>query len=63
MTKQKTFKDKIERVNEITDIISSGKMTLEQILELYEEGINLVKELEDELKEAEKKVEIVIESK
>ncbi len=57
MEKGKTFKDKMDRLNEIVDKVENSVLSLEESLKLYEEGMNLIKDLTSTLDEAEKKVE------
>ncbi len=57
MEKGKTFKDKMDRLNEIVDKVENSILSLEESLKLYEEGMNLIKDLTSTLDEAEKKVE------
>lgn len=57
------FEDKIKRLDEIVSIMSNKTLSLEESLALYEEGNKIIKELSETLKEAEAKVEKIIESK
>lgn len=57
MEKGKTFKDKMDRLNEIVDKVENSILSLEESLKLYEEGMNLIKDLTYTLDDAEKKVE------
>lgn len=57
MEKGKTFKDKMNRLNEIVDKVENSILSLEESLKLYEEGMNLIKDLTYTLDDAEKKVE------
>ena len=54
------FAKEIKRLDEIVDEVSSKALPLDESLKLYEEGTKIIKELEEALKEAEKKVESVI---
>ncbi len=57
MEEGKTFKDKMNRLNEIVDKVENFTLSLEESLKLYEEGMNLIKDLVSTLDDAEKKVE------
>ena len=54
------FQKELERLNEIVEKISSKVISLDESLKLYEEGTQIIKTLEDELKTAEEKIEKVI---
>ena len=62
MSDEKTinFKKELNRLNEIVDKISSKTLSLDESLKLYEEGSKIIKTLEKELNDAEKKVEKII---
>ena len=65
MSEKKTidFAKEMKRLEEIVDEISSKALPLEDSLKLYEEGNAIIKKLEEALKEAEEKVEKIIEIK
>lgn len=54
--KEKTFEEKMERLNEIVETIEGQTLPLEKSIALYQEGLALIKSLETELKDAEKKI-------
>jgi exodeoxyribonuclease VII small subunit len=54
--KKKTFEEKLERLEEIVAILDDSETTLEDMLKVYEEGINLTNELRDFLEKAELKI-------
>jgi len=54
--KEKTFEEKLTRLNEIVEKVENETLPIEESLKLYEEGNVLIKELEATLKEAEKKI-------
>jgi len=61
MTKEKqSFEDDLKRLQKIVEELSSGKLTLQEALKKYEEGIKLSKECSQALEEAQQKVEILI---
>ena len=61
MEKKFDFENGLKRLEEIVNKISSGKISLDESLLLYKEGQEIIKSLEEQLKEAEEKVEKVIE--
>ena len=54
------FKKELDRLNEIVDKISSKTLSLDESLKLYDEGSKIIKMLEKELNDAEKKAEKII---
>lgn len=63
MEKEFDFEKEMQRLDEIVGLISSEKLPLDECLKLYKEGQEIVKKLEKALKDAEEKVEKVIENK
>ena len=63
MAEKMKFEDKLKRLDEIVDTMSNKSLPLEDSLALYEEGNKIIKDLEEALKEAENKIEKIIESK
>lgn len=61
--KKVSFEEELKRLDEIVESISSKTMPLEESLKLYEEGAKIIKHLNEELKEAEEKVEKVVDIK
>ncbi|MBP3732714.1 MAG: exodeoxyribonuclease VII small subunit [Bacilli bacterium] len=61
--KQFDFEKEMKRLDEIVANISSEKLPLDECLSLYKEGQEIIKKLEKALKDAEEKVEKVIENK
>ena len=57
------FKKNIERLDEIVNLISNKALSLEESLKLYEEGQQIIKLLSEELKNAEEKIENVVDIK
>ncbi len=51
------FEDRMKRLEEIVTILEKGDEDLDKSLKLFEEGLQLSKQLKDELKEYEKKIE------
>lgn len=54
--KEKTFEDSLTRLQEISDLLESEEIGLDESIKLYEEGIKLSKECYKKLSEAELKV-------
>ena len=54
--KQKTFEEKLEKLERIIDVLDSDDTTLEEMLRVYEEGVVLTKELREFLEKAELKI-------
>ena len=57
------FAKEIQRLDEIVNEVSSKALPLEESLKLYEEGTKIIKKLEAALKEAEEKVEQIVDIK
>ncbi|ACU89056.1 exodeoxyribonuclease VII small subunit [Desulfomicrobium baculatum] len=55
---QQTFEKRLERVREITALLESGDLPLEQGVKLFQEGVALSKECAAELEQA----RIIVES-
>lgn len=55
---QQTFEKRLERVREITALLESGDLPLEQGVKLFQEGVRLSRECSAELEQA----RIVVES-
>ena len=54
------FKKELDRLDEITKKISSDVLSIDESLALYEEGNQIIKKLEAAMKEAEAKIEKVV---
>ena len=61
MDKEIDFEKMIKRLEEINEKMNDKNISLDTSISLYEEGMKISKELEKALKEAEEKVEKVIE--
>lgn len=57
MSKEKTFEEKLSRLNIIVSELESGKLSLEASLKLFEEGTILSSALAEELNNAKIKIE------
>lgn len=51
-----TFEEKMQRLDEIVKIMSDNKLPLEETINIFEEGQKLIKELKEQLTNAEEKV-------
>lgn len=58
--KEVSFEDVLERLEEIVDLLESGENPLEKSLELFEEGVGLVKLCNKKLENVENSVKILI---
>lgn len=54
--KENNFENSLERLQEITELLESGDVSLEESIKLYEEGILLAKNCYSTLKNAELKI-------
>jgi exodeoxyribonuclease VII small subunit len=57
MSENKTFEQKMARLEEIVKLLESGNVELDKSLALYEEGSKLATELTKSLNEAKVKIE------
>jgi exodeoxyribonuclease VII small subunit len=53
------FESAMDRLEKIVEQMESGKLPLEDLIERYEEGMNLVKVCQERLAKAEQKIEII----
>ena len=58
--KEVSFEDALERLEEIVDLLESGENPLEKSLELFEEGVRLVKLCNKKLETVENSVKILV---
>jgi len=56
---QKTFEEKLERLDTIVQLLDSGELSIEEMMKIYEEGMNLAQECRSYLEKAEQKIEII----
>jgi exodeoxyribonuclease VII small subunit len=56
----KSFEERLERLEEISDEMQKGNIPLEEAVDLFEEGIKLSKGLEKELGKIERRIEILV---
>jgi len=60
MTKTQKFEDAMKRLEDIVSRMESGQGDLDSSLELFEEGVKLVRFCSSKLDEAKKKIEILV---
>ena len=56
---EKTFEEKLNRLNEIVEKVENTMLSLEDAMKLYEEGNALIKDLQKSLDEAETKIQVI----
>ena len=54
------FEEKLARLEKIVDEMESGDLTLDESLAKYEEGVNALKKCYEMLRDAEKRVEVLL---
>ena len=62
MEKEINFQEELNRLEKIVNAIQEKELSIDDSLKLFEEGQKIIKELSEELKKAEAKVEKVIET-
>ena len=60
MDKQSNFEAKMQRLEEIVEIIQTNEISLNDSISLFEEGTILIQSLNKELHQAEEKVKILL---
>ena len=58
----KSFEENLNRLKEIVRIIQSGELSLDESIEIFKEGIELSKYLEDKLSSIEQKAVKIFEN-
>lgn len=56
MSKEKTFEESMNRLNELVGLLEKNETPLDETIVLFEEGLKLISELEGKLKGYEDKV-------
>ena len=56
---EKTFEEKLTRLDEIVEKVENTTLSLEDAMKLYEEGNALIKDLQKSLDEAETKIQVI----
>ncbi len=59
MADKDKFEQKLSRMEEISKALSDPETGLQKAVDLYEEGMKLAKEVDDELSKIERRIEIV----
>lgn len=59
MSREPDFEDAFERLEEIVEELEGRDVGLDEALELYEEGVELVSTCRERLEEAEEKLEVL----
>jgi len=54
------FEKALQRLEEIVDDLESGRLSLDESLKIYEEGVGLIKVCNKKLNEAQKKIEVLV---
>jgi exodeoxyribonuclease VII small subunit len=54
-----TLESAMQRISEIVTAMEEGNLPLEKLIDCYEEGIALVKECQEKLDAAEKRIQII----
>ncbi len=57
-----TFEDALERLENIVDTLSKGKLSLDEAMEKFEEGIRLFRLCDEKLRGAEQRVSVLTQS-
>ncbi|NLM96356.1 MAG: exodeoxyribonuclease VII small subunit [Halanaerobiaceae bacterium] len=60
--KKLSFEEALKKLEETVKALEDGGLSLDKSLELFTEGVQLVKFCNEELNKAEKKIEMVLES-
>ena len=59
----KSFEELMDKLEEITNKLEKEQLSLDESVKLFEEGMNISKECNSKLEEAEKRITILIEDK
>ncbi len=57
MNKKKNFEESLARLDELVNALEKNEVPLDESIAMFQEGLELVKECENQLKSFEKKVE------
>jgi len=60
MARKVRFEDALSRLEKIVEELESGELTLDESLARYEEGVNALKKCYEILRDAEKRVEMLL---
>ena len=59
---EKTFEELITKLEDITNKLESDKLSLDESVKLFEEGIKISKKCNEKLEDAEKRITILLKS-
>ncbi len=62
MKEEKTFEESLNELENIATKLESGNLNLDEAIKEFEKGIKLSKECSEKLDEAEKKINILVQS-
>lgn len=62
MNKELNFEEAIARLETIVKALESGKTSIDESLKLFQEGVGLVKECDEKLKDVEQKAAKILEN-
>lgn len=57
--KKKTYEEALKRIDEITDMLENDEVLLENSIELYKEGVELLSFCSEQLKKAEREITLL----
>jgi len=60
MTPKKTFETALEELESIVNELESGSLDLDNMLKLFEKGMNLTKQCREQLKDVEDRISTII---
>jgi exodeoxyribonuclease VII small subunit len=58
-TQPPSFDEQLDRLESLVQKLESGHLSLEEALQQYEEGVNLSKALQEQLTQAQRRVEVL----
>jgi exodeoxyribonuclease VII small subunit len=58
-TQPPSFDEQLDRLESLVQKLESGHLSLEEALQQYEEGVNLSKVLQEQLAQAQRRVEVL----
>lgn len=58
--KEENFEDLIVKLEEITDKLENDKLSLDESVKLFEEGMKISKECNEKLEDAEKRITVLL---
>ena len=62
MSNKESFEDTLKKLELIVEKLESGSIGLDEMLELFEQGIQLTKSCQKELQDAEDKIKTIVKS-